>query len=402
MSAYEARLARLALRDPRKIPSMLRLKLGRRDEWRRDLSGEGAAAVAPPFVVAIRMSYACNLRCVMCNQWGEEGVFVKTPDRLVRREMTTDELKRFIDDIAGFKPFVYFTGGEPLMSPDILEIVRHASSRHLVTSMSTNGTFLKEKTDGLIEAGLDYLYTSLDAPVALAKDAIRVTAKGGDSTQEAAEAIKHLIRRRDELGVGLPIVQTQTIVVRENQHLLLDMARFVQDELGSDLWGLQLCVFTTPELNAATTRSYQASFGQDQVGWAGFIRDFPGMDFERLEEQLRAILNGRWRFKLRAYKPLGMKGFSLRDYYTRPERFATDEPLTCMNPYVFAQLQPNGDVAFCGSQPDYTIGNVKDARFMDLWRGERAARWRRFLQKQLFASCARCFSLHEFDHFRAR
>ena len=72
-----------------------------------------------------------------------------------------------------------------------------------------------------------------------------------------------------------------------------------------------------------------------------------------------------------------------------------------MNPYVFAQLQPNGEVAFCGSQPDYVIGNVKQRRLVDLWSGERASRWREFLKTQHFASCKRCFSLHEFSHFRA-
>lgn len=399
MRSYDRRVLEIIRRDPLKLASMLRLKFMKTDEWKGNDSAK-TARVKPPAVVSIRMNYACNLRCVMCNQWGENGVFVTHPDRMVKREMALDDLKAFIDDIAAFRPYLYFTGGEPLMNKDILEVIRHASSRHLITSMSTNGTFLKEKADDLIRSGLDYLYTSLDAPCEMEDGIIRMDTQGEDSTGKAAEAIRHLIRRRDEIGRGLPIVQTQTIVVKENQHLLLDMARFVQDELKADVWGLQLCVFTTPELNTATTAVYQREFNQDQVGWQGFIRDFPDMDFERVQSQLDAILNTKWKFRLRPYKPLGAKGFNLEQYYTRPHEADTEEPLTCLNPYVFAQMQPNGDIAFCGSQPDYTVGNVKDAKFMDLWCNEKSTRWRAFLQKELFASCKRCFSLHEFSHFR--
>ncbi|MBI3309505.1 MAG: radical SAM protein [Candidatus Melainabacteria bacterium] len=389
----------MAIRDPLKIPSMLRLKLFSTDDWQKDYSN-GHIDVAPPAVVAVRLNYSCNLRCVMCNQWGENGVFIKTPERMVKREMTLDHWKGLIDDIAKFQPYIYFTGGEPLMNKDIIEIVRYASSKHLITSMSTNSTYLKEKAEDLIEAGLDYLYTSLDAPIPVEEGVIRKFASGDDSAAEAVEAIKYFIELRNKIGKGLPVVQTQTVIVKENHKKLLDMAHFVNDYLKPDVWGLQLCVYTTPELNDATTQSYKKNFNQDQVGWAGFIRDFPDMDFMELKRQLGTIMNTKWQFKLRPYKPLRMDGFDLERYFTRPDEEDTSEVLTCMNPYVFAQLQPNGDIAFCGSQPDYVIGNVKDAPFMELWCNEKATKWREFLKKELFASCKRCFSLHEFSHFR--
>lgn len=401
LARYHQKIIRLLLRDPFKTPTLFSLKQTRNNNWQKDFSDpKRRVRIAPPRVVAVRPNYACNLRCVMCNQWGEEGVFVKTPERITRREMTTDDWKRFFDDIASFRPYIYFTGGEPLMNKDIIELIRHASSRHMVTSMSTNSTYLTEKAEDLIRAGLDYLYTSLDSPVPALSDAVRKTVKNEDSQAASARAIRDFIRLKEKIGSGLPIVQTQTIIVRENQYQIYDMARFVQDELGSDVWGLQLCVFTTPELNSQTTAVYKQDFGQDQVGWAGFIRNMTGMDCDAIEEQLKKIQNQKWNFRFRPYKPLGMRGFNLKTYFDRPDQNTSAEDLTCLNPYVFAQIQPNGDVAFCGSQPDYVIGNVRQNRLLDLWTNERANRWRDLLQKRLFASCKRCFSLHEFSHFK--
>jgi MoaA/NifB/PqqE/SkfB family radical SAM enzyme len=397
MSSYWWRLGAMTLRDPRKLRTMARLKIGKVDRVPQ------AAMTPPPFVVAVRLNYGCNLRCVMCNQWGENGAFIKTPDRMVKREMGTEDFKRFFDHVSSFHPFVYFTGGEPLMNHDILEVVEHASRRcHLVTSMSTNATYLKQKGPGLIDAGLDYLYTSLDAPAPSALDPIRVKPKGEDSNQEAVEAIKGFLAERKRTLLRLPIVQVQTIIVNENQHSLLAMAEFLEREVKPDVWGIQLCVYTTPELNQETSDEYNRYFGIDQIGWGGFVRDFPDMDYEAIQRQLDEISRRRWSFKLRFYTPLKARGFDLKRYFTKPAERSTEKKMECLNPYVFAQLQPNGDIAFCGSQPDYVIGNVKEQPFLELWNNEKARRWRGHLDGHLFAACQRCFSLHEFNHFEKK
>jgi len=395
--SYYRHLVRMAWRDPQKIPSMMRLKLARRD----NIPPPPGQRVPPPLVIAVRPTYNCNLRCLMCNQWGENGVFMKWPKRFVRREMTTQDFKDFFDEVSSFKPYIYFTGGEPLLAKDTLELIRYASSRHLVTSMSTNSTLLQDKAEEVIRSGLDYIYLSLDAPAPCDKEVIRRQVNRQDSNQRAVDSIRHLLELRDELGIGLPVVQIQTIIVKENQYKLLEMAHFVEDVLQPDVWGLQLCVHTTPELSAATTRIYQENFGQDQVGWEGFVRVFTSdMNFEEISWQLETIMSSRWKFKLRIYSPTGLPGFDLRRYYLEPERDSCDlQNFSCMNPYVFAQLQPNGDIAFCGSQPDYIVGNVKQHSFLDVWNSKRAQKWRHFLQKHSFPVCKRCFSLHEYQRF---
>ena len=240
----------------------------------------------------------------------------------------------------------------------------------------------------------------MDTPGESKDSIVRISAKGADSHNEAANAIRHIIELRDKKGSGLPIVQVQTIIVEENQEKIFEMAEFVESNLKADVWGLQLCVFTTPELNSKTTEIYEKEFSQDQVGWSGFIRDFPGLNPEIIKSELDKIFSRKWKFKFRPYKPLASKGFDVSKYYFNPDETTSSEDLKCMNPYVFAQLQPNGDIAFCGSQPDYVAGNVKNNSFMDIWNGSKSQEWRKFLLKSHFPSCKRCFSLHEFSHFR--
>ena len=392
--SYYKRVFKIAMKDPLKIPSMLRLKLGKTDSWKESFD----CNLKPPLVVSIRPTQACNLRCVMCPQWGDNGVFISYPS-LAKREVTTEEIKIFIDDISSFKPYVYFSGGEPLINPDIFELIKYANSKHMVTSLNTNGTYLKEKARELIESGLDYLYTSLDAPTDLTNNDIRKSVKGEGAYSETIGGIKEVLKLRDEIGCGLPIIQTQTTLVEENHKFLLKMANFLNDDLKVDIWGIGLCVHTTNELNNETTKVYEKEFGQTQYHWGGFIRGFKEIDFDLIMEQLHTIKSKNWGFKLRLYKPFGMKGFDIRTYYMNPDLDATSDPLTCMNPYVFAQMQPNGEIAFCGSQPDYTLGNIKEKKFLDLWNSTRAKKWREFLKKQLFPSCKRCWSLYEFNHF---
>ncbi len=396
--SFRTRLMKMALRDPLKIPAMMRLKLGRRNAWLARYDYHPNCAIPPPLIVSIRPSYGCNLRCIMCPQWGERGAFKKRPD-LARRTVKTEEVKRFIDDISGFRPYIYFSGGEPLLCPDIFELIRHASSRHLLTSINTNGSFLRGKEKQLIESGLDYLYTSLDAPCLEVNDKIRADAKGEGSYDDAIAGIAELVRLRDTIGVGLPIIQTKTVLVKENHQQLLEMARFAQDILGVDAWVLGLCVYTTPELDSLTTEVYSSEFGQGQVHWGGFINEFRDLDYGEIQRQCEIIAATKWKMAVRIERPFGMPGFDWKRYHENPELPAASSPMKCMNPYVFAQMQPNGDLAFCGSQPDYSFGNIRDSKFLEAWNGERANKWRRFLNRRLFPSCPRCWSLYEYSRF---
>ena len=99
----------------------------------------------------------CNLRCKMCfrNSWKNEIIGDMRPETF-RKAMTT-----MPDSVET----VFFGGmGEPLAHPDIVEMVRTASSLGKRVELLSNGTLLDaRRTAELLDAGLDMLWLSIDA-----------------------------------------------------------------------------------------------------------------------------------------------------------------------------------------------------------------------------------------------
>ena len=62
----------------------------------------------------------------------------------------------------------------------------------------------------------------------------------------------------------------------------------------------------------------------------------------------------------------------------------------CPVAWYFAQVEPDGQVCFCGDFPDYFIGNVRKTSFREIWNGERAGRFREKLAREPLPICSRC------------
>ncbi len=99
---------------------------------------------------------ACNMYCKHC--YRDAGV-------AAAEELSTAEAKKLLDGIAraGFKIMI-FSGGEPLMRPDITELVAHAAALKLIPVFGTNGTLITAaKARELKAAGAKGMGISLDS-----------------------------------------------------------------------------------------------------------------------------------------------------------------------------------------------------------------------------------------------
>jgi radical SAM protein with 4Fe4S-binding SPASM domain len=107
-------------------------------------------------VVVWNCTRRCNLRCAHCYSASTDA---PAPD-----EMTTAQAEAMLDDLAAFGvPVVLFSGGEPLMRPDVMGLLRRAAALGLRTVLSTNGTTITEAVaEDLAAAGVDYVGVSLD------------------------------------------------------------------------------------------------------------------------------------------------------------------------------------------------------------------------------------------------
>jgi len=103
-----------------------------------------------PFVLSHGINARCNLSCRFCEYWRRPG-----------REMSTPQIRQMLDEAHDFGIGVYNAWTvEPLLREDLPEILRHARSLGLTTSLITNGLLLLKRAGEL--ADLDLLSVSVD------------------------------------------------------------------------------------------------------------------------------------------------------------------------------------------------------------------------------------------------
>ena len=107
-------------------------------------------------VVVWNCTQRCNLKCVHC--------YAQSEDLDYGGEMSTEEGKAMIDDLAAYgAPVLLFSGGEPTLRKDLLELMRYAKDKGMRVVISTNGTQITpEKAAAYADVGLSYVGVSLD------------------------------------------------------------------------------------------------------------------------------------------------------------------------------------------------------------------------------------------------
>jgi Fe-coproporphyrin III synthase len=98
----------------------------------------------------------CNLRCLHC--------YSSSDPTCVRDQLSTEQAKQFLSQLpAANVPVVLFSGGEPLLREDLLDLMAEARRLKLRTVISTNGTLITpEAAQQLAELELSYAGISLD------------------------------------------------------------------------------------------------------------------------------------------------------------------------------------------------------------------------------------------------
>lgn len=148
-------------------------------------------------VVIWNLVRRCNLTCKHC--------YATSADKDFPGELDTQQVFDVMDDLKGFGVSVLIlSGGEPLMRPDIYDISKRAKSQGFYVGLSTNGTLIDEDSIGKIaDVGYDYVGISIDG---LRKTHDRFRRKGG-AFDESLQGIR--LCTEAGLKVGLRFTLTQ-------------------------------------------------------------------------------------------------------------------------------------------------------------------------------------------------
>ena len=151
----------------------------------RNLRGTAMAARAlastdHPILAHIIPMRRCNLSCTYCNEYDE-----------VSQPVPTEEMFRRVDKLAELgTSIVTISGGEPLLHPELDDIIAHIRKRGIIAGMITNGYLLvPERIQRLNRAGLEWLQISIDnvTPDEVSKKSLKVLDKKLQNLAEHAE-----------------------------------------------------------------------------------------------------------------------------------------------------------------------------------------------------------------------
>ncbi len=186
--------------------------------------GAGRGYERAPGVVIWETTQGCELVCRPCRAG---AVRTRHPG-----ELTTAEGVRLLNDIRRFGyPLVILTGGDPLMRPDLVSLVKHGARLGLPIAVTPSGTPLvtAEVLRELRDAGLARLIVSLDGSSEGVHDSRRGVQGSFDWTLRMLRAARE---------VGIP-VQVDTVAARRNLEDLRGVHALLA-ELGVALWSVRL------------------------------------------------------------------------------------------------------------------------------------------------------------------
>ena len=306
----------------------------------------------------------CNLRCKHC--------YIEAEDRGYQNELSTEEAKNFIYDLGRMKaPVLLFSGGEPLIRKDLFELGALAVEQGLRPVISSNGTLIDDEVARKIkETGFQYVGISID---------------GG---RKIHDEFRNLDGAFDLALRGVRACRDNGV----KTGLRFTVNKYNQDDL--------------PEVIDILERERIPRFCMYHLVYAGRGAEMAEMDTTTKEK--RDILDYVARKTLELHKK-GVEveilttdnhadGIYLLNNIRKHDPQRADEVISllkmhggCSAGTKFANVDPRGNVHPCQFWQDYTVGNVREKPFSEIWMSDDELMVKlREKEKHVTGKCGEC------------
>jgi len=302
--------------------------------------------LSAPLRVDLALTFRCQNNCVHCYAGGPHET----------SELTTEQWKEVINRLQRVGVFILtFTGGEPTLREDLIELLLYAQNKGMVTGLVTNGRKLKDKTyvSALEKSGLDFVQVTLESHEAKIHDSMTAT-KG--SWKETVAGIKNAVPSQI-------YTTTNTTLSKQNAPDFLETLDFLKD-LGVAAFGCNSLIYS---------------------GKANKIADEFALPLETLNDLLPKIRDKA--------NQLGLKFL----WYT-PTQYCRLDPVklglgvkSCSAAGISMCIGPNGDAYPCQSYFE-SLGNILKDDWQKIWNHPLATQ----IRKREYAErkCKDCPQLH--------
>ncbi len=340
-----------------------------------------------PEAITFFLTHRCNLQCQMCGQWGEGGVTKKQSSQYIGEELSREELIAAIDEVSKFKPNITLFGGEPLLYPHCVEIIKHIKQKGMHCLMITNGSLLEQNAEAIVANGLDELNVSLDAGSQL-HDQIRGMPGLFERIMRGLKLVNHF---KAVKKTKKPLINLQCTINKQN-YGYLEQLLGVAGEIKANSLTFHNLIFLSGEI-IEKQKAYDEKLGCQSLDWQGFVFE-PQMDPRIIHEKKEKILSKKHGFSVDFYPNFSCS--SLMDYYKKPDYLPVGYSGRCVSPWIAAYIFPDGEVRPCLNF-SYSYGNIKNNKFKEIWNSEKAIKYRQVLKEnKIFPVCVRCTELYRY------
>lgn len=290
-----------------------------------------------PVMVQVEPTVHCNLECVMC---------ANPISGRKKKHMSLAEFKKVVDAIPGLKKISLVGAGEPLMNPELSDMIVYAKSKGILTGFATNAMLLTEdNSKRMIEIGVDWINISVDSAN---KDRYAAIRKGAD-LDVVKKNISHFMNIK---GIFTsPDVSIWFVIMEDNMGDLPGVIKF------SKLVGVKkVCAqlehnWSNDSLKSSMKNRYSVSF------------------YEKVKELLKAAMD------------IANAEGVFFDYVNVPDPKSVR---SCKWPWKSCYITAEGFVTPCclqGSDPSrINFGNIFDVDFSEIWNNASYQAFRKTLR----------------------
>jgi len=310
---------------------------------------------ALPKNLYLEITNRCNLRCKGCILY--KGNW--EPDR----DISFDELTMITDQLPDLEQIILHGVGEPLLNPDLPQMIRHLKNRNVYTLFNSNGILLDTGwQNDLIDAGLDELRVSLDAATPEGYRKIR----NNSEFERIVQNLRSFLKVQSAKQVSHPRLSLWFLGTEDN---IFELPEFVQlaNDIGIGDIYLQRLVYFQDNDGYGVARSTKSLQNSDGTYW----------------ELIQKSQELATRFGIR----FNASGLCRPGESIQSEARAESPWMRCYRPSTLVYITANGNLLPCCISPFSTIdfasivlGNVFETSLEQLWHGTRYKTFREKLQ----------------------
>jgi len=305
---------------------------------------------SPLIAASIRVTKSCNLRCVHC--YANGGCALD-------KELKTSELKKVIKQFADLGVLhIFYTGGEPFIRPDMVDLLKYTDKQGLGILVSTNGELVSN----------DMLREMKDLDIKL----FQISVDGDENTHNQIRGKKIYKNSLKLIGSARKILKKNvgvgSVMMKANNKQIQDIFK-TSAESGADIYSLMLLILSG-RAGSALNPTPKETVAAIAKLFKEYDKQKSSIKFANNTTIPPALVPKKWR----------EQGIH--------ETFAL-----CSFPYCLG-VESNGDVAVCDgffNFPEMILGNIRENSIEYIWNNSKILKEiRKINPSDLKGACSKC------------